>query len=183
MKNFGNYPKYRGINEIEPLPNPTETPEQKVKRLFGERLRSTINHDPKTFLDECRRRVAEDKKRFYSFLIAGFMSFNFQACARNWVNYPPVAVADGKGGERLVATRAAEFSGSDLIGGTTIDVSHSGVHVAAAGGINNSVSTEAGYRTVRYGIGGVLWTAGAIGVARTAAGAASTISTRIIDAQ
>jgi hypothetical protein len=62
-------------------------------------------------------------------------------------------VDDGKGGQRVIATRAAEFNGSDLVGGTTISVSHSGVRVAAAGGINNSVSTAEGYRTARFGAG------------------------------
>jgi hypothetical protein len=55
----------------------------------------------------------------------------------------------------VIAARAAEFNGSDLIGGTVINVTEGGVHIAAEGGVNNSVSTAEGYRTARYGIGAV----------------------------
>jgi hypothetical protein len=83
------------------------------------------------------------------------MTIFFTSCARNWINYPPHIVDDGRGGQRVISSRAVEFNGSDLIGGTTIGVSHSGVRVAADGGINNSVSTAEGYRTVRYGTGAI----------------------------
>ena len=151
MKNYGNYPKYR---EDKPTVPQNETREQTVHRLFGERLARKCLHSNKAFLEECRRRVSEDRKRIYSLGIGLFGIVTMStACARNWVNYPPSVVSDGKGGERVIAARAAEFNGSDIIGGTAIDVSNTGVHISANGGINNTIATAEGYRTVRYGVG------------------------------
>ena len=87
------------------------------------------------------------------------------SCARNWVNYPPGF--DGKSG-RPVAARAVEFNGSDLLGGTVIDVSHNGVRIATTGGIDNRTSTREGYRTVRHGVGTAA-TAAVLGIGLTQA--------------
>lgn len=95
-------------------------------------------------------------------------------CARAWLNYPPSVVIDAKGGQHVVSARAAEFNGSDLIGNTSIEVTHGGVRVAAAGGVNNSISTAEGYRTARYAGGAIVTTVlglGAINAAQTAYGA------------
>lgn len=100
---------------------------------------------------------------------------------------------DGKGGTRVIAARAAEFSGSDLIGGTVIDVTGSGTRISASGGINNSVSTAEGYRTVRYGAGAAAIVAGsaiiasqaasAYGANQSAAGASNVAASRSAAAQ
>jgi hypothetical protein len=95
------------------------------------------------------------------------------SCARNWVNYPPQTSIDSQGRTHVIAARAAEFNGSDLNGDTVIEVTNSGVRVAALGGINNSISTAEGYRTARYGAGVIGWTVGILGLAHTAAGAST----------
>lgn len=77
------------------------------------------------------------------------------SCARNWVNYPPRVAIDSQGRSHVIAARAMEFNGSDLDGKTVIDITQNGVHIAVADGINNSRSTEAGYRTARYGAGAI----------------------------
>jgi hypothetical protein len=92
-------------------------------------------------------------------LVFPLIAFFCTSCARSWVNYPPQIVPGGidENGRwrdgKVIAARAAEFNGSDLIGGTVINVTRGGVHIAAEGGVNNSISTAEGYRTARYGIG------------------------------
>jgi hypothetical protein len=82
-------------------------------------------------------------------------------CARTWVNYPPRVIQGGVGADgkfvqgKVVAARAIELNGSDSLGATTIDVTNGGVHFASAGGIDNSTSTRAGYRTVRHGVSAI----------------------------
>jgi hypothetical protein len=109
-------------------------------------------------------------------LIAGTACFFLDACARSWVNYPPQIAIDGNGRQHVVSARAAEFNGSDLEGGTTIDVTNNGVHVAATDGINNSRSTFEGYRTARFGAAAIGWTVGVLGLAHSAASAAQAVN-------
>jgi hypothetical protein len=106
-------------------------------------------------------------------IVATIALLPLMGCARNWVNYPPQIATDSQGRSHVVSARAAEFNGSDLNGDTVIDVTQNGVHVAALGGINNSVSTAEGYRTARYGAGVIGWTVGILGLAHTAAGAST----------
>jgi hypothetical protein len=84
-------------------------------------------------------------------------------CARTDVYYPQNgAVAfDGKGNPVGPPSggRALVLNGSDSLGNTVIDVTASGVRFSSAGGIDNSTSTQEGYRTVRHG-----WDAGTAAV-------------------
>ena len=73
-------------------------------------------------------------------------------CARTWINYPPQVVNGRDGVSRSVASRAIELNGSDALGATEIEVTRGGVRFASSGGIDNSTSTKAGYRTVRHAV-------------------------------
>ena len=62
-------------------------------------------------------------------------------------------VVDDRGHVNRAHNRALVLNGTDSLGSTSVDITRNGLHFASAGGIDNSTSTRAGYRTARYGAG------------------------------
>ena len=77
-------------------------------------------------------------------------------CARTDLYYPSNGkdvITDERGRSYHPHNRAVVLNGTDSLGSTSIDITRDGLHFASAGGIDNSTSTRAGYRTARYGAG------------------------------
>lgn len=105
--------------------------------------------------------------------ILAFFAF-LSACARSDFYYPSNGkdvVIDNAGRPHYPQNRAVVLNGSDSLGATRVRITANSIEFANQGGIDNSTSTAAGYRTVRYGVGAAV-TAATVGIVASQAASA-----------